>query len=56
MNKVRALVRPTVTWVFVLAFVAGAFYDKEVAALIGGPMGIVIGFWFKSREEEDVQR
>ena len=47
---IRSLVRPTVTWGLVAAFIAAAFYDKEVAGLIGGPMGIVIGFWFKDRE------
>ena len=50
MDNLRSLVRPTVTWGLVAAFIAAAFYDREVAALIGGPMGIVLGFWFKDRE------
>lgn len=50
MERIRSLVRPTVTWALVAAFIGAAFYDREVAALIGGPMGIVIGFWFKDRD------
>ena len=51
-EALRALVRPTVTWGLVGAFIAAAFYDREVAALIAGPMGIVVGYWFKGRERE----
>ena len=47
---VKGLLRPVVTLVFVVAFVGAAFYDLEVAAVIGSPMGIVLGFWFKDRE------
>ena len=50
-EMMRALVRPTVTWGLVAAFVAAAFTDREVAGLIAGPMGIVLGFWFKERGE-----
>ena len=49
-DTLRAAVRPTVTWALVGAFIAAAFVDREVAGLIGGPMGIVIGFWFSDRK------
>ena len=49
-EALRALVRPTVTWGLVGAFIAAAFYDRETAALIAGPMGIVVGFWFQTRQ------
>ena len=50
MNAIKGLVRPIVTGGLVAAFIAAAFYDKDAAALIGGPMGIALGFWFKDRE------
>ena len=50
METLRAAVRPTVTWALVGAFIAAAFVDREVAGLIAGPAGLVIGFWFTSRE------
>ena len=52
-EALRALVRPTVTWGLVGAFIAAAFYDRETAALIAGPMGIVVGYWFKGRERPE---
>lgn len=50
MNTLRALVRPTVTWGLVGAFLAAAFFDKAAVEVIAGPMGIALGFWFKDRE------
>lgn len=49
MTAIRSLVRPVVTCGLVAAFIAAAFYDKDAAALVAGPMGITIGFWFQSR-------
>lgn len=49
-ETVRALVRPSVTWLLVVAFVVAAFHDREVAAVVGGPMGIAVGYYFKARE------
>ncbi len=47
---IRALVRPTTTWGLVAAFIWAAFYDREVAALIAGPMGLTLGWYFRDRE------
>ena len=48
-EDVRKLGRPIVTIGLVLAFIAGAFVNREAAQLIGGPAGIAIGFWFNDR-------
>ena len=48
----RALVRPTVTWGLTAGFIAAAFIDKDAAALVAGPMGVVIGFYFRTRDAE----
>jgi len=48
----RSAVRPIVTLSLVAAFVWRiAERDADGATAIAAPMGIVIGFWFKSRED-----
>jgi hypothetical protein len=51
METIRALVRPTVTWGLVGAFIASAFFDSEASKLLAGPMGIAVGFYFKERSQ-----
>lgn len=61
METVRGLVRPTVTWGLAAAFVAALFMGLsglstmddalKVAGVIGGPMGITVGFWFNDRTQ-----
>lgn len=46
----REQISESLTGSLVAAFVGAAFYDREVAALIAGPMGITLGCWFKERE------
>ncbi len=52
LETLRALVRPTVTWALVAAFIAAAFADREVAGILAGPMGIAVGYYFKAREDQ----
>ena len=53
LNQVRGLVRPTVTFAFT-AMVAYGFVSGGISgAEMLGMAGVVIGFWFRSRDEKD---
>ncbi len=50
MYKFKSLIRPLVTLGLVAAFIVYAKIDTDAATLVGAPMGIALGFWFKDRE------
>lgn len=55
MNIIEALrgaVRPLVTMALVGGFIAGAFWERNAAELIGPPAMLTVGFWFRSREQK----
>ena len=60
MNRIRSLVRPTVTWALVAATIGLAFFwavsgsdsAKEAAAFVIGPTTMVLRDWFSSRESK----
>ena len=54
-SSIRSLVRPSLTWLMTIAFVY--FLDQgnvEAAKTVAAPMGIMIGFWFNSRENKEI--
>ena len=53
MERIRALVRPTLTWGFGAAFICAGFHDAEAAKLLSSPTFLMIGFYFNSRENKD---
>ena len=53
MERIRSLVRPTLTWGFGAAFIYAGFHDAEAAKLLSSPTFLMIGFYFNSRENKD---
>jgi len=48
---IRALVRPTVTWAFVVAIIYGTIVGQLPWEFIGGIGSTIFAFWFKERSD-----
>lgn len=55
-DAINAIVRPAVTLMLVIGLVWGFVSEKVGADVFVGIVGIVIGFWFREREEKKVEK